>query len=99
MEAGGSHCWLRPRSVGYLCCHLLHFLSAARTKSWVTHHDGRNGSNKEDGAFADYIVARGDLQIKIPDNVKDTDAATLGVGVATCVRSAFVHVLSTVLVK
>jgi NADPH:quinone reductase-like Zn-dependent oxidoreductase len=51
----------------------------------LTHESSSNGNNNEDGAFAEYIVAKGDLQIKIPDNVKDTDAATLGVSVTTCV--------------
>lgn len=39
--------------------------------------------NHEDGAFANYITAKGDVQIKIPDNVSSIDAATLGVGIFT----------------
>jgi NADPH:quinone reductase-like Zn-dependent oxidoreductase len=39
----------------------------------------------ENGAFAEYIVAKGDVQIKTPDNVTDEDAATLGISVATVV--------------
>ncbi|KAK3323916.1 chaperonin 10-like protein [Cercophora scortea] len=45
-----------------------------------------HGSNRvqfEDGSFAEYIVAKGDLQIKTPDNLTDEQAATLGVGVST----------------
>lgn len=37
------------------------------------------------GAFGEYIVAKGDVQIKIPDNVSFKEAATLGVGVSTVV--------------
>lgn len=37
------------------------------------------------GAFGEYIVTKGDLQIKIPDNVSFEEAATLGVGVSTVV--------------
>ncbi|KAL2859406.1 chaperonin 10-like protein [Aspergillus pseudodeflectus] len=37
----------------------------------------------ENGAFANYIVVKGDVQIKIPDNVSDEDAATLGVSIST----------------
>ncbi len=39
----------------------------------------------ENGAFANYIVAKGDVQIKTPDNISDEDAATLGISVATVV--------------
>jgi len=37
----------------------------------------------ENGAFAEYIVAKGGLQMKIPDNVSFEEAATLGVGIST----------------
>jgi NADPH:quinone reductase-like Zn-dependent oxidoreductase len=49
----------------------------------VTH--GSNMSNPADGAFAEFIAVKGDLQIKIPDNVSDEQAATLGVGISTVV--------------
>ena len=39
----------------------------------------------ENGGFAEYIVAKGDVQIKTPDNVSDEDAATLGISIATVV--------------
>lgn len=39
----------------------------------------------ENGGFAEYIVAKGDVQIKTPDNVSDEEAATLGISVATVV--------------
>lgn len=38
------------------------------------------------GAFGEYAVAKGDLQIKIPDNLSFEEAATLGVGISTVVR-------------
>ncbi|KAL5336021.1 GroES-like protein [Aspergillus crustosus] len=44
---------------------------------------GSNAVQPEDGAFAEYIVAKGDLQIRIPDNVSFQEAATLGVGITT----------------
>ena len=59
------------------------------TKSWkkgdriagFTH--GVNKVEPEDGCFAEYAVAKGDVQMKIPDNLSDEDAATLGVGIST----------------
>ncbi|KAH8754269.1 chaperonin 10-like protein [Hyaloscypha finlandica] len=45
---------------------------------------GGNVVNHEDGAFAEYITAKGDVQMKIPDNMSFEEAATLGVGVTTC---------------
>lgn len=44
---------------------------------------GGNAVQPEDGAFAEYIVAKGDLQMKIPDNLSFQEAATLGVGTVT----------------
>ncbi|KAJ5032448.1 uncharacterized protein L3040_009052 [Drepanopeziza brunnea f. sp. 'multigermtubi'] len=44
---------------------------------------GGNVVYKEDGAFGEYITAKGDLQIKIPDNLSFEEASTLGVGVTT----------------
>jgi len=39
--------------------------------------------NKIDGAFADVIAAKGNMQIKIPDSLSFEEAATLGVGITT----------------
>ncbi|KAF2802229.1 enoyl reductase [Mytilinidion resinicola] len=39
--------------------------------------------DKIDGAFADIIAAKGDLQIKIADSVSFEEGATLGVGIST----------------
>ena len=44
---------------------------------------GGNAVQLEDGAFAEYIVAKGDVQMKLPDQSSDEDAATLGVGITT----------------
>ncbi|KAM3426203.1 hypothetical protein NHJ13734_009599 [Beauveria thailandica] len=50
---------------------------------------GSNIAQHQDGAFAEYIVAKGDLQIKIPDNVSFEDAATLGISVSTVGQSLY----------
>ena len=42
---------------------------------------GVNSVEKEDGCFAEYAVAKGDVQCKLPDNISDEEASTLGVGV------------------
>lgn len=44
---------------------------------------GANSVQPEDGSFAEYIVAKGDLQMKIPEHMSFQDAATLGVGINT----------------
>ncbi|KAJ5085002.1 Polyketide synthase enoylreductase [Penicillium argentinense] len=44
---------------------------------------GCNTVQPEDGTFAEYIVAKGDLQMKIPDSLSFQEAATLGVGINT----------------
>lgn len=46
---------------------------------------GSNQVRQEDGAFAERIVVKGDLQIEIPENLSDVEAATLGVGITTVV--------------
>ncbi|KAF4996553.1 hypothetical protein FGRMN_4437 [Fusarium graminum] len=50
---------------------------------------GCNASNHEDGAFAEYLTAKGDVQIKIPDSVSFETAATLGAGVLTAGQSLY----------
>lgn len=47
----------------------------------VTH--GGNINQPEDGAFAEYIVAKGDIQMKIPENMSFAQAATIGLGATT----------------
>ncbi|OQD77539.1 hypothetical protein PENDEC_c002G05495 [Penicillium decumbens] len=44
---------------------------------------GGNAVQPEDGTFAEYIVVKGDVQMKIPDHMSFQDAATLGVGINT----------------
>lgn len=50
---------------------------------------GSNAVQHEDGTFAEYIVVKGDVQIKIPDNLSFEDAATLGVSVTTVAQSLY----------
>lgn len=45
---------------------------------------GGNNLQPEDGAFAEKIVAKGDIQIRIPDSMSFAEAATVGVAVITC---------------
>lgn len=51
-------------------------------KIWGFVH-GANFSNIEDGAFAEYIVAKDGVFGKVPDFMSMEDAATLGVAVGT----------------
>jgi len=44
---------------------------------------GGNAVQPEDGAFGEYLVAKGDIQMKVPDGVSFEEAATLGVGITT----------------
>lgn len=53
----------------------------------VTH--GSNAVQPEDGAFAEYIVAKADVQMKIPDYLSFEDAATLGVGIVTVTQGLY----------
>jgi NADPH:quinone reductase-like Zn-dependent oxidoreductase len=44
---------------------------------------GGNSVNLEDGTFAEYIIAKGDLQMKIPTGMSYEVACGLGVGIST----------------
>jgi NADPH:quinone reductase-like Zn-dependent oxidoreductase len=44
---------------------------------------GGNVVQPEDGAFGEVLVAKGDLQMRIPDDMSFEEAATLGVGTLT----------------
>lgn len=44
---------------------------------------GSNAVRPQGGAFAEYLIAKGDLQILIPDSMSFEAAATLGVGLTT----------------
>ncbi|KAF5863569.1 hypothetical protein ETB97_009813 [Aspergillus alliaceus] len=50
---------------------------------------GGNAVQPEDGAFAEYIVVKGDLQMKIPDNMSFQEAAALGAGIQTIGQSLY----------
>ncbi|KAJ5544505.1 Polyketide synthase enoylreductase [Penicillium sp. DV-2018c] len=50
---------------------------------------GANAVQPEDGAFAEYVVAKGDLQWKIPENMSFQEAATLGVGINTVAQGLY----------
>ncbi|KAH7015964.1 putative zinc-binding oxidoreductase ToxD [Macrophomina phaseolina] len=51
-----------------------------RIAGWV---HGGNISNKEDGAFAEYVAAKDGIVLKIPEGVSFEEAATLGLGLST----------------
>lgn len=65
-------------------------VGSAVTKAWKKGDrvcgfvHGGNMVHGEDGAFGEYITGKGDIMIRIPDNMSFEDAATLGVGVVTC---------------
>lgn len=44
---------------------------------------GANTTFPEDGAFAETIIAKADVQMRMPDHLSFEDAATLGVGIST----------------
>ncbi|KAF2432067.1 zinc-binding oxidoreductase alcohol dehydrogenase [Tothia fuscella] len=44
---------------------------------------GSNASNKNDGAFAEYILVKGDLQMHIPDSLTFEQASTISLGAST----------------
>lgn len=58
---------------------------------------GCNQGVPEDGAFAEWIVVKGDLAVLVPEGVRDEEAATLGVGVTTVVSFFFCDFLSNIL--
>ena len=44
---------------------------------------GANAVEKEDGCFAEYAMVKGDVQCKVPENLSDEEACTLGIGITT----------------
>lgn len=50
---------------------------------------GGNAVQIEDGAFAEYVVAKGDIQMKIPDSLSFEDASTLSLGVTTVMQGLY----------
>lgn len=65
------------------------------TKKWqkgeriagVAH--GGNLVQPEDGAFAEHILAKGDIQVKIPDSLSFEDASTLTLGATTVMQGLY----------
>lgn len=52
---------------------------------------GCNEVQPEDGAFAEYIVAQGDVQMRMSEDLTFEAAATLGVGVSTLAQGMYQH--------
>ncbi|KIW93585.1 uncharacterized protein Z519_06190 [Cladophialophora bantiana CBS 173.52] len=50
---------------------------------------GGNAVQPEDGAFAEYVVAKGDIQMKIPDSMGFEEAATLPLGTTTVMQGLY----------
>ena len=50
---------------------------------------GGNAVQTDDGAFAEYVVAKGDVQMKIPDSTTFEEAATLTLGVTTVMQGLY----------
>jgi NADPH:quinone reductase-like Zn-dependent oxidoreductase len=50
---------------------------------------GGNAVQPEDGAFAEYIVVKGDVQLRIPEHLSFQEAAVLGVGIQTIGQSLY----------
>ncbi|OAP55415.1 hypothetical protein AYL99_10388 [Fonsecaea erecta] len=50
---------------------------------------GGNAVQPEDGAFAEYVVAKGDVQLKIPASLDFAPAATLLLGVTTVMQGLY----------
>ncbi|RLL95973.1 hypothetical protein CFD26_101125 [Aspergillus turcosus] len=50
---------------------------------------GADNTRPESGTFAEYIVAKAAIQMKIPDGVSFEDAATMGVGATTAGQCLF----------
>ncbi|KIV91485.1 hypothetical protein PV10_06020 [Exophiala mesophila] len=51
--------------------------------------NGGNHDFPEDGSFAEKIIVKADIQMRIPDYMSFEDASTLGVGVITCGQGLF----------
>jgi NADPH:quinone reductase-like Zn-dependent oxidoreductase len=70
-------------------------IGSAVTKQWskgdrvagVVH--GGNPAKSEDGAFAEYIVAKGDICLKLPEYMSFEDAATLPLSVFTVMQGLY----------
>lgn len=67
-------------------------MSGRRYLSNINSHIKGNDANPETGAFARYIISKGDLVVRIPDAVTWEEAATVGVALIT-VGLALYHFL------
>ena len=54
-------------------------------------------SQLEDGTFAEWLVAKGDIQMHIPDTMPFEDAATVGLGSITCGQGLYQKALQIAL--
>lgn len=52
-----------------------------------------NRGSTESAAFSEYLIAKADLAITVPDNLTFEEAATLGVGLSTVVSGVLVKLL------
>ncbi|KAH7126006.1 chaperonin 10-like protein [Dactylonectria macrodidyma] len=51
--------------------------------------DVSNHSKHQDGAFAEYVIAKGDIQTKVPERMTFKEASTLGAGIITMGQSLY----------
>lgn len=64
-------------------------LSKGDRVAGVAHGGNSYIQRHEDGAFAEYIVAKGDILMKLPDSLSFEEAATLPLGVATVMQGLY----------
>ncbi|KAK5053050.1 hypothetical protein LTR84_002024 [Exophiala bonariae] len=64
-------------------------LSRGDRVAGVAHGGNSFIGRHEDGAFAEYIVAKGDILIKLPESLNFEEAATLPLGVATVMQGLY----------
>ncbi|EFX01768.1 zinc-binding oxidoreductase [Grosmannia clavigera kw1407] len=74
---------------------VVEFVGRGVTKAWSPGDrifgcaHGANLANPDDGVFAEFAAVVGDLQMRIPDEMDFTDAATLGLGSITVGQGLF----------
>ncbi|KAI2602339.1 alcohol dehydrogenase [Hypoxylon sp. NC1633] len=62
------------------------FKKGDRIAGWTNSGDARD---TDLGSFGDYLVARANIQIKIPDSISDEEAATFGVSMSTVAQGLY----------
>ena len=60
---------------------------------------GSNKLRRDGGAFAEHIIAKGDMQIRIPEQMSFEEAATLGVAVSTVGQNQYQNFRSSVAIE